>query len=76
MKVRRLVEENHRGEIHDYDVSSIMAVLYSGWRGQEHTPEEEYAYNLAVLLTFNLVKNARRRVYSKERSPQSDNRKM
>ena len=45
---KRVVEANLRGEIHDYDVSSIMAALYTGWRWQDHTPEEEYAYNLTV----------------------------
>jgi len=44
----RLVAANKRGEIYDYDVSSIMLALYTGWDWREHTPEEEYAYNRMI----------------------------
>jgi len=45
---KRLVAANKRGVIYDYDVSSIMLALYTGWDWREHTPEQEYAYNLAI----------------------------
>ena len=45
---KRLVAANKRGEIYDYDVSSIMLALYTGWDWRKHTPEQEYAYNRAI----------------------------
>jgi len=45
---KRLVAANKRGEIHDYDVSSIMLALYTGWDWRKHTAEQEYAYNRAI----------------------------
>jgi len=44
----RLVAANERGELYDYDVSSIMLALYTGWDWRKHTPEQEYDYNLAI----------------------------
>ena len=44
----RLVAANERGEVYDYDVSSIMLALYTGWDWRKHTPEEEYVYNRAI----------------------------
>ena len=44
----RLLAANKRGEIYDYDVSSIMLALYTGWDWREHTPEQEYDYNSAI----------------------------
>jgi len=44
----RLIAANKRGEIYDYDVSSIMLALYTGWDWRKHTPEQEYHYNRAI----------------------------
>ena len=41
---QRLVAANKRGEIYDYDSSSIMQALLTGWDWRKHTAEEEYAY--------------------------------
>ncbi len=45
---KRLVAANKRGEIYDYDASSIMLALYTGWDWRKHTPEQEYSYNRAI----------------------------
>ena len=45
----RLVAANHRGEIYDYDVSSILPALCTGWDWREHTPEEELTYINAIV---------------------------
>jgi YHS domain-containing protein len=45
---KRLVAANKRGEIYDYDASSIMLALYTGWDWRKHTPEQEYTYNHAI----------------------------
>ena len=45
---KRLVAANKRGEIYDYDVSSIMLALYTGWDWRKHTPKQEYAYNRTI----------------------------
>ena len=44
----RLAAANKRGEIFDYDVSSIMLALYTGWDWRKHTPEQEYAYTRTI----------------------------
>ena len=45
---KRLVAANKRGEVYDYDVSSIMLALYTGWDWRKHTPEQEYGYNRTI----------------------------
>jgi YHS domain-containing protein len=45
---QRLVAANKRGEIYDYDASSIMLALLTGWDWRKHTAEEEYAYKRMI----------------------------
>ncbi len=45
---KRLVAANKRGEIYDYDASSIMLALYTGWDWRKHTPKQEYSYNRTI----------------------------
>ena len=45
---QRLVAANKRGEVYDYDASSIMLALLTGWDWRKHTAEEEYAYKRMI----------------------------
>ena len=45
---QRLVAANKRGEIYDYDSSSIMQALLTGWDWRKHTAEEEYTYKRMI----------------------------
>lgn len=45
---QRLVAANKRGQVYDYDSSSIMQALLTGWDWRKHTAEEEYAYKRMI----------------------------
>ncbi|GAJ10154.1 unnamed protein product, partial [marine sediment metagenome] len=75
----RLDEANKRGEIYDYDVSSIMSALYTGWSWQDHTPEEEYAMKVATNSRWRILdsqgmmqKESRLESYRKKREDRQD----
>ncbi len=45
---QRLVAANKAGVIYDFDVSSIMAALYTGWDWRQYSAEQEYVFRRAI----------------------------